>query len=271
MQALIERAVPFQEVEKDDTVKIELAFDGSAVPYVEQFLYARDVMYINCYERPRKVVAERMLGRAYDDFTRDHTEELKATDLALLTDQQIIELMLAHSGPTTLTHKLIEQLMRGVTFDEIYQTTIPIEIPKADVADEGSILGKLPPEVRRWAEAALSEDYEGAYLEIPSEWARSLSRRSGCVDESQIIVTVPPWSIVDNWQKEGEIRILLGNESSGYHVDHIGNISTVLKDFTPALARARLMLRVFVDPDLTDERRQKLLTEVDNLLGPRTS
>ncbi len=101
MQALIERVVPFKEVEKDQdhTVKIELAFDRSAVPYIEQFLYARDVMYLNCYERPKKVIAERMLGRAFDEFRKGSgdTTRFEAEDLALLTDQQVIELMLAHS------------------------------------------------------------------------------------------------------------------------------------------------------------------------------
>jgi hypothetical protein len=90
-----------------------------------------------------------------------------------------------------------------------------------------------------------------------------LSRRSG-VDESQIIVTVPPWSIVDNWLKEGQVRILLENSGS-FSVDHVDKISNVLKDFTPALARARLTLRVFVDPDLTAQQKEKLLIEATDI------
>lgn len=261
MQALIERVLPFKEVEEDQTIKIELAFEESAVSYIEQFLYARDVMYLNCYERPKKVIAERMLGRAFDEFRKgaDDTTRFEAEDLALLTDQQIIELMLAHSGPSTLTYRMIERLMKGVTFEEIYSAPIPIKItgPGPDTLD------KLPTEIRRWAEAALKEDYAGAYLQIPTEWAKMLSRRSG-VDESQIIVTVPPWSIVDNWLKEGQIRILLEN-SGGFSVDHVDKISNVLKDFTPALARARLTLRVFVDPDLTIRQKEKLLIEAKDI------
>jgi HD superfamily phosphohydrolase len=262
MQALIERVVPFKEVEKDQdqTVKIELAFDKSAVPYIEQFLYARDVMYLNCYERPKKVIAERMLGRAFDEFRKgpEGTTRFEAEDLALLTDQQIIELMLAHSGPSTLTCRMIDRLMKGVTFEELYSEPIPIKITGPDTLD------KLPTEIRRWAEAALKEDYEGAYLQIPTDWAKTLSRRSDLVDESQIIVTVPPWSIVDNWLKEGQIRILL-EDSGSFSVDHVDKISNVLKDFTPALARARLTLRIFVDPDLTAQQKEKLLKEAKNL------
>src|SRR5207249_2924442 len=55
MQALLERIVPFQEVEGEST-RIELAFDRSAIPYIEQFLYARDVMYLSCYEKPKKII-----------------------------------------------------------------------------------------------------------------------------------------------------------------------------------------------------------------------
>jgi len=272
MQALIERVVAFKEVENDETVKIELAFDASAVPYVEQFLYARDSMYINCYERAEKVVAERMLGRAFDDFRKTadlagQKMEIDSEELALLTDQQIIELMLAYSGPETVTHRLIEQLMRGGTFEELCHDTILIAIPEPGKLEEENMLEKLPSEVRRWAEAALSEDYDGAYLDIPTDWARTLSRRSGCVDESQIIVTVPPWSIVDNWQKEGEIRILRQNGAGGYTVDHVADISKVLRDFTRTLARARLTLRVFVDPNLTNQHKERLRIEVQNLLG----
>ena len=268
MQALIERVVPFKEVEKDQnhTVKIELAFDKSSVPYIEQFLYARDVMYLNCYEGPKKVIAERMLGRAFDEFRKgsEGTTRFEAEDLALLTDQQIIELMLAHSGPSTLTCRMIERLMKGVTFEVLYDAPIPIKITGPDGLEGGNALDKLPTEIRRWAEAALKEDYGGAYLQIPTDWAKTLSRRSGCVDESQIIVTVPPWSIVDNWLKEGQIRILL-EDSGSFSVDHVDKISNVLKDFTPALARARLTLRVFVDPDLTAQQKEKLLIEAKNL------
>jgi HD superfamily phosphohydrolase len=260
MQALIERVVPFKEVEKDQdqTVKIELAFEKSAVPYIEQFLYARDVMYLNCYERSQKVIAERMLGRAFDEFRKDSEgTRFEAEDLALLTDQQIIELMLAHSGPSTLTCRMIERLMKGVTFEELYNAPIPIKITGPDTLD------KLPTAIRGWAEAVLKEDYGGAYLQIPTEWARTLSRRSA-VDESQIIVTVPPWSIVDNWLKEGQIRILL-EDSGSFSVDHVDKISNVLKDFTPAMARARLTLRIFVDPDLTAQQKEKLLIEAKDL------
>jgi hypothetical protein len=223
-------------------------------------------MYLNCYERPKKVIAERMLGRAFDEFRKgsEGTTRFEAEDLALLTDQQIIELMLAHSGPSSLTCRMIRRLMKGVTFEVLYNAPIPIKITGPDGLDEGgNALDKLPTEIRRWAEAVLKEDYGGAYLQIPTDWAKTLSRRSE-VDESQIIVTVPPWSIVDNWLKEGQIRILL-EDSGSFSVDHVDKISNVLKDFTPALARARLTLRIFVDPDLTAQQKEKLLVEAKNL------
>jgi HD superfamily phosphohydrolase len=264
MQALIERIVPFKEVEPDGT-KIELAFDLSAVPYIEQFLYARDVMYLNCYEHPKKIVAERMLGRAFEEFRKGSSDAttFKSEDLALLTDQQIIELMLAYSGPTTLTFRIIESLMKGVTFEILDELPIPVGLTSNKLV-EGA-LDSLPTQIRRWAEAALVEDYKAAYLEIPSDWAKLLSRHTECgIEESQIIVTVPSWSIVDNWQKESEIRIL-EPDGSGYKVDHVHRISKVLKDFTPILATARLTLRVFVDPDLSKHQKDQLKTEVRNL------
>ena len=103
--------------------------------------------------------------------------------------------------------------MKGITFEVLYDAPIPIKITGPDGHEGGNALDKLPTQIWRWAEAAMKEDYGGAYLEIPTDWAKTLSRRSGC-DESQIIVTVPPWSIVDHWLKEGQARTHVRQRSS---------------------------------------------------------
>lgn len=268
MQALIERIVPFKEVEEDQTIKIELAFDRSAVPYIEQFLYARDVMYLNCYERAQKVVAERMLGRAFDEFRKGSggTPAFEPERLALLTDQQIVEIMLAHSGPSTITSHLIKRLMKGVTFEMLEEVPIQVQLAGAQGLQENA-LDKLPTEIRRWAEAALQEDYAGAYLDIPADWAKALARRTGGTEESQIIVTVPSWSVVDHWQREGEIRILQKNVDGTNNVDYVYRISKVLNDFIRALAGARLILRLFVDPDLSTKQKEGVLKEFRSMFS----
>jgi len=57
-EALIERMCPFQD--GDD---VFLTFEKSCLPYVEDFLIAREKMYALCYEQPPKLAAERIFTR----------------------------------------------------------------------------------------------------------------------------------------------------------------------------------------------------------------
>ena len=257
IQALIERAVPFKEVEDDNSTKIELAFDFSALPYIEQFLYARDVMYLNCYEHSKKVCAEAMLGRAFKDFTPVSGAGISAEDVAFLTDQEYMQLLLGCSGVLTVSFKMAEMLMRGQTFEQV--TEVPIQIdPKFPGQSDPEAFKKLPPRIQIWAAAAMDEDYESAYLTTPEDWARDLAHQSA-IDQSQILVTVPSLSIVDKWAKEGEIRLLKRQPSGKHGVFYVKDIpETIWKNFVVALARARLKVRVFVDPDLSREQQERV-------------
>jgi hypothetical protein len=64
-------------------------------------------------------------------------------------------------------------------------------------------------------------------------------------------------SIVDKWAKEGEIRLLRKETDGGYSVSYVKDLpDTIWKDFVGALATARLKIRVFVDPELSDGQRK---------------
>jgi HD superfamily phosphohydrolase/uncharacterized protein YjeT (DUF2065 family) len=257
IQALIERAVPFEETD-DQGKRVELAFDSSALPYVEQFLYARDVMYLNCYEHPKKVCAESMLGRAFEDLMQASTGSpgVTAEGLAFMTDQEFMQLVLECCGPSTTSFRMVEMLMRGVTFEPVNE--VPIKISKDPNKPNPAAFESLPPQIKIWAGAAMDEEYELAYLTTPDRWASDLALKSG-VDKSQILVTVPSLSIVDKWAKEGEIRLLKKEPEGKYSVAYVKDIpSTIWKDFVVALARARLKIRIFVDPDLSTEQRERV-------------
>jgi HD superfamily phosphohydrolase len=266
MDALIERIVPFREVE-NGVERIELAFDESAVPYIEHFLYSRDVMYLNCYEHHKKVVAETMLGKAFDEFRHEGGAHgsIAVEDLAILTDQQIIELMLATSGPQTPRFRMLNDLMRGATFRLAKEFAVPLDLKSVE-AIEPSAMKRLPLEMQRWARAAMTSDYEAAYLRIPSDWARSIATNSRCADPSQILITVPSWSIIYNWMKEGEIRILQRGEGGGYTVNYIKDVSYIQRDFVRTLTRARLKIRVFVAPEVSPEHERIISEEADGFL-----
>jgi HD superfamily phosphohydrolase len=336
MQALIERIVPFREVGEGGAERVELAFDSSAVPYVEQFIYARDVMYIHCYEDAGKIAAEKMFGSAFEEFVKETKDRpgLTFEDLALMTDQQITELILSCCGRETTPFRMIEMLMRGTVFECIDEVPVPVDLSppnweaifhilprdlydpvtqairqlrvsdagpasarrvdfpqsweewdrvvKALPGDNGArvrtsvkaqnklymenMLRKLPAEIKSWAKAAGLDLIEKAYLGTPVDWAKSLGKLSG-VDASKIIVAVPSWSIVDSWNREADIRILL-RDGDRYTVDHVKNkkISPIIQDLVCALAGVRLKVRVFADPTLGKADRERIRSSVEDFL-----
>ena len=70
-----------------------LTYDHSAVPYIEHFLYARDAMFINCYEHYRKLAAERVFTKIVDGLLSDENLGITEDDLMGLTDEQIMVLL----------------------------------------------------------------------------------------------------------------------------------------------------------------------------------
>ncbi len=67
-----------------------LAFDETAVGYMEHFLYAREAMYRHCYEHPRKRAAERIFERLIQDLAEDVSLGVSQDDLYALTDEEIL-------------------------------------------------------------------------------------------------------------------------------------------------------------------------------------
>lgn len=80
IEALIERMCPFQ-----DEDQIFLAFHSSCLPYVEDFLTAREKMYALCYENPSKLAAERIFTRLVENLLREH-KLLDKDTVMLLTE-----------------------------------------------------------------------------------------------------------------------------------------------------------------------------------------
>src|SRR5207244_3310140 len=61
---LQENIIPY----KNEADAYTMNFAESVLPYIDHFLYARQTMYVNCYEESTKLSAEGMLLRAVDDF-----------------------------------------------------------------------------------------------------------------------------------------------------------------------------------------------------------
>ena len=123
IQALIERMMPFEgpitNANGQTTNQVLLTFDESAIPYITHVLYARDSMYLNCYEHPRKVLAERMLTKAVDDFLQKNPF-IGLPDLILLTDEELLKILIEFSEPGDIAHHYASALFSDPPFDEVF-------------------------------------------------------------------------------------------------------------------------------------------------------
>jgi hypothetical protein len=199
-----------------------------------------------------------MLGRAFEDLLQGCVKGAGATaeELAFMTDQEFMQFALECGGASTTAFKMVEMLMRGNTFDQVNELPIAVRLEDPNKLDP-SAFRELPSRIQIWAKAAMRADYASAYIITPEDWARDLAHLSE-VEQSQVMVSVPSWSIVDKWAKEGEIRLLMENDGR-YSVSYVKDVpNTIWKQFVIALARARLKIRVFVDPELSREQKARV-------------
>lgn len=90
--ALIERIRPYQDGEQ-----VVLTYDPSCLPDLGPFLYTREMMFLNCYDHPRKASAERIFTRLVETLIDSH--KLSVEEIMMLADEQIVALLaLAFAG-----------------------------------------------------------------------------------------------------------------------------------------------------------------------------
>lgn len=89
VESLLSSIRPFESGDR-----IFLTFDESYLGDIEQFVYARDVMYLRCYEHPHKVVSEALSSRAVHRLFKLVPELRDNLDsFATLTDMQLVEIV----------------------------------------------------------------------------------------------------------------------------------------------------------------------------------
>ena len=83
--ALIDAMRPVREADS-----FLLTYDEDAERYIEHFLFARDMMFFNCYEHPRKKAAERIFSRLVKSLHEDPLLSLDLEDLVALSDEEVL-------------------------------------------------------------------------------------------------------------------------------------------------------------------------------------
>jgi HD superfamily phosphohydrolase len=270
VQALIARMIPFEETSENVT-KISLVFHPSAIPYITHLLYARDTMYLNCYEHPRKIIAEKMLMRAVVGFLSKHP--LAMNDLLLLTDEQLIRILVEYSQVGEPSYEYSMALMRNSLFEEVFA----IHPKKREAwerrntsATEGSNAPAAPSEaVKQWRSGRLS--YEGKFDSRPTEWEHDIARQAGLREEDwwKILVTVPSEGMYE--RKDDRIKILTQTEDGTYGYSTWDKLTGYWEDVLEQIGSERYCFRVFVSPDLGDAKEQVRKAAQEYLTEKRTA
>ncbi len=226
-EALIERMCPFQE--GDD---VFLTFEKSCLPYVEDFLVARETMYALCYEHPPKLAAERIFTRLVESLLRDH--QLGLDIVMLLTDEQILALLGLGAVTSVESSELLSALLQNVTYEIVLEADLdkPNErISSWNKARDSGRMGHL------------------AYVDWPSDRERDIAIAAGLGAEStwRVLVAIPD-------QRTGVPPAInakiLEHTASGYTVKKLLDIDSEMHKKLKSANKARQKIRVFADSRL---------------------
>jgi HD superfamily phosphohydrolase len=180
---------------------IFLTFDEASLSDVEQFVYARDVMYLRCYEHRSKVVSEALALRSVRDlFENNPTLATDLPSFALLSDGQLIELLAEFANPTTASSEAVRMAFRsGALFYEQVDS-VPFS--------EGFVEG--------WLESLLGDfTYQSeSLLEKIEETEKRIAIGAG-IDPQDVVLVLPDPKANEERSAGLDIKILT-QVSGGY-------------------------------------------------------
>ena len=177
-----------------------LAFDEAALGHIEHFLMAREAMFFNCYEHPRKKAAERAFTKLIQLLLDDHSLGLPTDDLFLLTDDEVITVVKALDLGPEPVRQLLDALVSDMNYEVIHEVKISAVTSKDGRAWVDEMLPSLPPElhagfrevmrdvrgltiaqvladsVKSWVDQVLDgrpAQLKNAYIDVPNAWEPS--------------------------------------------------------------------------------------------------
>jgi HD superfamily phosphohydrolase len=224
---------------------VSLAFDERAVPAIENLLYLRDFMYVNCYEVAAKLAAERAFQRIAEEVVS--TGLLTVDQLMLLTDDNVLSALASLGRSNQTVDGLAQGLLTGQRYEEVY-SCMPSKSQNK--------------EVKNWVENKLLGDVGGglrqAYVVLPRLWERRIADRAGIGADGhwQVLVSVP--SYFAYVQKESGARILIKGDIGWKTVDlfdYSQKLGAILEQMRPASAYVRVFASLALSPQERDRVR----------------
>jgi HD superfamily phosphohydrolase len=220
---------------------------------MEHFLYAREGMYRNCYEHPRKRAAERIFERLIREIVEDASVGISEEDLYALADEDVLCALRVAGTGSERRARLLDELLGDLDYVVVHD--VGIKQNGSAVADwaKGTAKGK-------------TGDLKLRYILQPAQWEESIAHASvGMERVAQIQVVVPPLSAYST-QKFSAARVLR-KRSGKYLTQEFFNVvdqaQKVLEEMNPARARLRVMCPNSFTPAEKESVRQAASQELD--------
>jgi len=246
-EALIERICPYRI---DD--QIYFTFHASCLPYVGDLLFARERMYLNCYEHPKKLAAERIFTRLVQNLM--DSNQLSVDEVILLTDEQILALLGIAAIGSLENSGLLNALLQNIDFDLVHEVAL----------DRGESTA-----VGQWNRA---RDRAGmgrhVYVDLPNQWEKEIALAAKLDEEDlwRVLVLVPDHK---TGTPPGLATRVVERAGQGYVAKPILKVSQLLLSQLKYAGEPRRRIRVFADSRLHRERVAAVKQAAENILGDR--
>lgn len=255
IEALIEHMRPF----RDPRGNINLTYEESALPHLQHFLYARDIMYINCYENKRKVCAERLLVRLAEYLLE---KGVKREALMLLTDDQLLTTLSWFLPTGSPERDCLTSLQRNSYF----YAAAEYYLSKWDSTQNKTVFNsELSSACKAWMDSRVKPGgakLRYTFIDEPEAWEKKICASAGIqeADAWKVVVTVPAYDAAQ--QRESGAQVLRKHQGR-YETAELFDSSLVMKAVITNLRPSREVIRILVHESLPEQEAERVRTAAD--------
>jgi HD superfamily phosphohydrolase len=238
-----------------------LAYGDEAVGYMEHFILARDAMYFQCYEHPRKKAAERILTRLVQNIEEDTRLGLTLDEMFALADEELTTLLRGIGGISDVSMNLVEELMGDLDYAVMYE---------AAATEKKDQEGNRPPmsaNIATWLGLVGNNEREMAYIRQPESWEKTIAQNSIGEERGwQVQVVLPGPAAYQH--AVIETKLLKKDARGRYATCNFFDESLVVKAILENMNRKRQFIRVMAPSSLPPTERERIRQAAATLFAP---
>ena len=231
-----------------------LAYDEQALAYMEHLILARDFMYFNCYEHPRKKAAERIFTRLVQSIVEDRRLDLLLDQVFALADEELMTAVTGIGTGNESSQHLADELMGDLDYVCVY------EVPAT--AKEGA----LPHIIENWLNDVLIGDRQIAYITRPGNWEKEIAEKSvGAERAWQIQVILPDPGLYQ--QAHSETKLVTTDNAGRCKIVNFFDRSRVVKEILERMNLQRQTIMVMCPTRLPSAERDQIKNAAASLFA----